>query len=183
MAQKPITETELKRRQEFITLLKGFKTAMLTTLSKAGELHSRPIYVTAETDSTSGEIEIWFFAGRDTQKMDELGNNQNVNLAFEANSRFMSVSGPAEVVKEREKVDKFWSDTWKAWFPGGKDDPNLTLVKVVAKESEYWDQSGVAGVKYAFGVLKAMIQGQKLDETGVTKDPSIHGKVSFSGRV
>ena len=30
----------------------------------------------------------------------------------------------------------------KTWFPEGKDDPNLSLIKVSTKSAYYWDTDG-----------------------------------------
>jgi general stress protein 26 len=36
----------------------------------------------------------------------------------------------------------------RAYFPNGKDDPELVLLQVQAEEGEYWDNQGAQGLKY-----------------------------------
>lgn len=46
----------------------------------------------------------------------------------------------------------------KSWFPEGKDDPNIALLKVDVDQAEYWDAPGSRMV-VAFDYLKARITG------------------------
>jgi len=42
-------------------------------------------------------------------------------------------------VRNRAKIDQHWKPFLQAWFPKGKDDPNLALLKVTVNEAQYWD--------------------------------------------
>ena len=40
---------------------------------------------------------------------------------------------------------------FKAWFPGGEDDPAIAVLKVSVTEAQYWEASSsklVVGIKY-----------------------------------
>jgi len=39
-------------------------------------------------------------------------------------------------------IEELWSDAMKAFFPKGKNDPNLTLLEVDVHSVEYWDGPG-----------------------------------------
>jgi hypothetical protein len=43
----------------------------------------------------------------------------------------------------------------QAWFPGGKDDPRLGLLRVIVDHGEYWDATG--RVVPFFSMLKAAL--------------------------
>jgi len=46
------------------------------------------------------------------------------------------------VAKEnRDKVRELWRGALKEWFPEGKKDPGLALLKVTIDKAEYWDAS------------------------------------------
>jgi general stress protein 26 len=47
-----------------------------------------------------------------------------------ASNKYLSVSGVAEVCTDRAKIAELWTEEWKLWFPGGKDDANLALLRV-----------------------------------------------------
>lgn len=69
---------------------------------------------------------------------------------------------PEVLLSFQRLIDKLWSEEWRVWFPGGKDDPDLVLIKVDAREGEFWDNSGANGLSYVFEGLKAVIKGEKL---------------------
>lgn len=84
------------------------------------------------------------FSCENSNKVAEINQNPHVALGFlDPDSEvYLSTSGYAEVVNDRAKVDELWSDVLKTWFPKGKDDPNLTLLKVTTHAGEYWDRPG-----------------------------------------
>jgi hypothetical protein len=52
-------------------------------------------------------------------------------------------------------------ESWKVWYPKGKDDPSLCLIRVDPTEAAYWDMSGSAGIRYLFGMAKAYVTGKR----------------------
>ena len=85
------------------------------------------------------------------------------------------LSGTAQAVADRERAGRLWRPDFKAWFPGGKDDPNLIMLRVDGIEGEYWDNSGTGGLKYLVEVGKALVTGTRPK----ADDPTIHGKVTL----
>jgi general stress protein 26 len=154
-------------------LLDDFDAAMLVTRNSAGQLRSRPMAVAqVELDGA-----LWFITERHSGKMEELGRDNHVNVAMQGKMKFVSISGRATPVDDRAKVAELWNESWKTWFPGGKDDPALILLKVDGETGEYWDNSGASGVRYLIEAGKAYLSGTKPDE--VENDPKIHGKVAM----
>lgn len=95
---------------------------------------------------------------------------------MQSNLKFVSVSGTAKAVEDRAKVDELWKESWKIWFPQGKSDPALCLLRVDGNKGEYWDNSGASGIQYLIEAGKAYVTGTRPD---VERDPKIHGKVSL----
>ena len=93
-----------------------------------------------------------------------------VNFADPRKQRFVTVTGRAEVVAERSKVEALWSETYRAWFPDGVKDDNVVLIRVEAEQAEYWD-TPTSAVVYAYGYLKAAVTGQpsRAGEIGVVE--------------
>jgi len=138
-------------------LVKGIKVAMLTTQEGDGTLRSRPMATQeAEFDGT-----LWFFTEASSHKVDEIDREHNVNLSYadESDNRYVSVSGRARLVRERAKIDELWSPILKAWFPRGKEDPEIVLLRVDVEKAEYWDAPSSTLVKLV-GFAKAMVTGQ-----------------------
>ena len=63
-------------------------------------------------------------------------------------------------VRRRALIERLWSEAWRVWFPGGKDDPSLCLIRVEAREAEYWDNAGTQGIKYVLEAVKAYAKGE-----------------------
>jgi len=36
-------------------------------------------------------------------------------------------------------IDQLWNAFAKAWFQEGKDDPNISVIKIIPDEAYYWD--------------------------------------------
>lgn len=96
------------------------------------------------TQEVDDEGNFWFFSGIDSDKNREVKENKNVQLFFAdpSKSTYLVVNGEAEVIIDHEKFEQYWNPLVKTWFKGGKDDPNLSLLKVVPNTSYYWDVDG-----------------------------------------
>ncbi len=135
METKPQINKQLEKVRDMI---EDIRIAMLTTVDEQGNLVSRPM-AALQVDE---EGTIWFFTKRTSPKVDQISTNQHhVNLAFAdvSDSDYVSVSGTAQELDDREKVNELWNPQVKAWFPEGKDDPNLILLKVHINMAEYWN--------------------------------------------
>jgi len=58
-----------------------------------------------------------------------------------------------------------WSDDVKAWFPKGKTDPNLVLLRVDPEMGEFWTFPS-APISQAIGYVKAKLTGEPADDIG-----------------
>ena len=145
------------RKEHLYDLLKDFDTAMLVTHPSSGAAHARPMAV-AELDPDG---DAYFVTSIGSPKIDEVEANPAVTLTFQSSSKFASVSGRVQVVRDRAVIERLWKEAWKVWFPQGKTDPSISLLKFDGEQGEYWDNSGVHGLKYVFEAAKAYVQGQK----------------------
>lgn len=162
-----MTTTPKKHLKELIA---DFSMAMFVTEAPNGQLRSRPMAVAdADADGT-----LWFLTQRSSPKVDEIAQDSQVNIAMQSSTKYVSLSGRAMTVNDRAKIESLWNESWKTWFPRGKDDPNLVLVKVVGEMAEYWDNSGSSGLKYLIEAGRAYLSGTTPD---VENDPKIHAKV------
>ena len=153
-------------------LLEEFGVGMLVTRTRQGQLRSRPMHV-AELDADGS---VWLISDRHAAKVAEVEGDVQVNFTMQSKTMFVSLSGTASPVEDRAKVAKLWKEPWKVWFPGGKEDPNLLLLRIKGEIGEYWDNSGLRGIKYLFEAGKAYLTGSRPD---VADDSKIHGKVSL----
>ncbi len=127
------TRTDIQKLKE---LVRDVKVAMLTTRDSDGSLRSRPM----STLSVDDDPYLWFFTGKDSPKIAELGNDARVNLGYgdPRGSCYVSVSGRAELVRDREKIRQLWVPEAESWFPEGVDSPDLALLRVEVEQGEFW---------------------------------------------
>lgn len=132
------------------------KFAMLTTIAKDGILRSRPM----ATMQLDGEGNLWFFTSLSSSKIAEARPDQQVNLSYARIDKqdYLSVSGTAELVHDKEKMQSLWSPWIKPWFPKGLDDPDLALLKISIMEAEYWDAPNSSTAR-VYGLVKAIATG------------------------
>jgi len=134
-------------------LIHGTKIAMLTTRS-GQRLHSRPM----ATQKADFEGDVWFLSREESEKIDEIAHGAMVNLTY-VNSdthAYVSLSGRAELTGDRTKIEELWRPMHYAWFPLGKDDPEITVIRVTVEDAEYWEAPGNALVR-SYQLLKAVV--------------------------
>ena len=87
---------------------------------------------------------IWFFSEKNSEKNMEIAQDKNVQLFFShpGKSSYLVVNGEAEIIFDREKTEELWSPIVKTWFKEGKDDPNISIIKVNPTSAYYWDTDG-----------------------------------------
>jgi general stress protein 26 len=139
-------------------LVSDIDIAMITTVTVDGSLRSRPMATREfEKDGT-----LWFFTSDDSAKAHELDQEQAVNVSYAdaKNHRYVSVTGNATVVHDREKAKELWTPTVKAYFPRGLDDPHLALLRVRIETAEYWD-SAKSKMVQLFEITKSAATGEK----------------------
>ena len=81
-------------------LIKDARIAMLTTVSADGSLVSRPMGV----QDVDFDGDLWFFAEEGSHKVHEVEGGSPANAAFADSTAWVSVSGRAEVVRDRAKI-------------------------------------------------------------------------------
>jgi general stress protein 26 len=116
---------------------------------------------------------LWFLSANDSHKNQEIAIDQSVKLFFQgsAHSDFMYITGKAEIINDRNMIEKLWEPIMKTWFTEGKDDPRISVIKFTPEEGYYWDTKH--GKAIAF--LKMMVGAA----TGKTMDDSIEGRLKM----
>ena len=120
----PVTMSDTEKREQLAKLIAHFDTAMLVTKMSDGRLRSRPLSVAAH----DGTAELLFSTAIDSPKVGELEHDAHVNVVMQQKRCFVSITGRARISRDRALIERFWSESWKVRFPGGKDDPSLALV-------------------------------------------------------
>ena len=119
------------------------------------------------------EGNIWFFTNEYSPKASEISVENTVSLTYSdvKAHTYLSIVAEAALVDDKVKMKELWNPFIKAFFPEGLDDPQLTLLKIVPTDAEYWDSSSSSMV-VLFNMLKAALNGKQYDE-------GKHGKIEL----
>lgn len=144
-------------------MTKAVKFGMFTSIDENHQLSSRPL--TSQQIDASGNM--WFFISDEATFLNAVRQNPEVNVSFSDvdDSLYVSISGRAQVLRNRQKAEELWNAMAKPWFPGGVDDPHLTLLKVQIHAAEYWDSSSNKMMQL-FALAKAAVTGEQPKDIG-----------------
>jgi general stress protein 26 len=147
---------DLKKLRDMI---KDIDFCMLTTIDESGDPHSRPMSSNGDVDANG---QLWFFTGASSHKVIEVRKAPKVNVSFAdpKNQKYVSVTGTAELVRDRNKIEELWRPEFKMWFPEGKDDPEISLLRIRLEKAEYWD-SPSSTIGYALSFLSSIVTGNE----------------------
>lgn len=124
-------------------------------------VNSRPMGL-QETDENGN---LWFISSETSNKNFEIKEDKRVQLYFmnNSNSEYLSVFGDAFIYIDRSTIEDKWSPMANAWFDG-KEDPNVSIIRVEPKETYYWDtKAGKLVSLLTFAT--AAITGNKTDNS------------------
>ena len=137
--------------EKFWKALGSDMTMMLGVEGVAGG-HLRPM--TAQFEDDHGPL--WFFCAKDNGLIEALeqGNQAVATFASKGHDLFATVHGSLHLDTDPVIVERFWNRFVAAWYPGGKEDPNLALLRFDAEKAEIWldGSSLIAGAKLLLGV-------------------------------
>jgi general stress protein 26 len=129
-------------------VVKGAKTAMLTTRAADGHMHSRAmnpcsrasifslyqqllLWLTNFIPPTAFEdsqLNLIFIANNVSEKFEELANDEHVNVSFcdHSSTNWASYCGTARVTQDKGLIKKHWSKLYVLFFPPFSCDHRLT---------------------------------------------------------
>jgi general stress protein 26 len=155
---------------ELRALLKGMEIGFLTTVDGGGTFHSRPMQLQRHDDDGT----LWFATSLDSRKCEDLRANPRCCAAFLKSSKYVSISGSAHLVKDERMIRKLWTPAWRGWFPGGPEEPDLVLLRIVPEHVEYVDPSG--------GTLRSLLTRVKNALTGSRTEPAPKKELALQRR-
>jgi general stress protein 26 len=149
-------------------LIKDVRICMMVTAAADGSMDARPM----ATQKTDFDGTVWFLTRQESEKVAEMRGDSHVTLVYSdpKGETYVTAKGRATISRDRAKIHEMWNPMYRAWFPQGEDDPQITVVRVDVTEAQYWEASSsriVVGMKY----LAAAVTGGKVDvgETGRVK--------------
>ncbi|KAI9259440.1 hypothetical protein BDA99DRAFT_513268 [Phascolomyces articulosus] len=182
----PVT-TE-KKIEDLYNLIRGIGFCMMTTHCKdTGKLVSRAMSP-RPPEAADAPADLYFFVNEMSPKIKDIEANPNVNLAFhkQTTSEWISISGTAEIVRDRTKIKQLYGLDVKPWFgdlhdglhDGGPDDPRIALILVTADTVHYCLKDTGPTIQ-TLRIAKSLITGEppKLSvERTLEHDELCHGR-------
>ena len=134
-------------------LWKALKSDRIMMLGVEGVDHDRTQPMTAMLEE--GSHYIWFFTTKDNHLVEAMRQNNRVIATFSSKGHelFATIDGRLEEDNDRTTINKLWNPFAAAWFEGGKDDPNLQLIRLDPSSAQIWlnENSSFAGLKALLG--------------------------------
>jgi general stress protein 26 len=125
--------------------------------------HFQPMTAFVERDTS----QIWFFTRKDTDLAQQLGQGAKAMFVFQEDKLQACIGGTLSVANDRARMDKYWNAVVAAWYPEGKDDPHLTMLRLDCSDAEVWLSDGGLA-KFAFEIAKANATHKTPDVGGRT---------------
>jgi general stress protein 26 len=105
---------------------------VMMRLSEAGS-HSQPMTVMLDRQA---HHTVWFFMHQSSTLAVEA--QAEVDFSSSGHKLFAALSGHLHREQDRTVLDRLWSNKVEAWFPGGKTDPTLALMRFEITKAEVW---------------------------------------------
>ena len=107
----------------------------------AAEGHAEPM--TAQLDRDARHT-IWFFARRGNRIA--AGGRAMAQFSSKGHDVFACLAGTLVEETDPAVMEKHWSNAAEAWFPDGRDDPELMMLRFEIDSAEVWTADpGVLG--------------------------------------
>lgn len=106
---------------------------------------------------------IWFFSEKRSDKNKAIAADKDVQLFFShpGKSSYLVVNGEAEIILDKAKIEELWSPIAKIWFKEGKNDPNISVIKVKPSSAYYWDTDGNQMINF-LKIVASVVTGTNL---------------------
>jgi general stress protein 26 len=148
--------TDAEGRTTFRELIRRTPVGMMTTFDAAGRLVSRPMRALL----LDGSDDVWFLTQRRSATVSELSADPRAGVSFiGADGDYLSVAGRVTQPNEPGIIDQLWQPTYRAWFPGGREDPDLQVLRMEVECADYWDAPTSRAVR-VLGMIRAVATGR-----------------------
>lgn len=116
--------------------------------------HHVPMNAQLDKDANGA---LWFFTATDNRLAS--GGPAMAQFASKGHDLFACIVGTLRHEEDHAVLDRLWNNSIAAWYPGGKNDPKLVLLRFDLEDAEIWTADpGLVGMfKLATGM--AMKEG------------------------
>jgi general stress protein 26 len=133
--------------------------------------HMQPM--APQTDREAQQI--WFYTKTDSDIARAAASGGTVHMCLLTDDYQACISGDLRTSHSPEHIERYWSSMVEAWFPRGKQDPELTMLCFTPASAAIWASTG-SKLKFGWEIAKAITTGEEPDvgyKTEVTFPPSL----------
>jgi len=141
------------------TLLKEISVAMVVTHEGQGRnMRSRPMAARPARE----EGAIYFLTDVDSPKASEIRRDETICLALADNKakKYLSITGYAELIDDRNRIKQLWSIYDKAFW-SDENDPRIRILLVRPESAEFWE--GAGAIVTAVKLIAASVSGERMN--------------------
>lgn len=145
-------------------LAEGIDICMFCTQLEKLPISARPM----SCNEVDDHGDMWFISNAKSNKNFEIKQDDKVQLFFSkiGDSQYLSVFGHASIYTDKSQIEQHWTPIAKAWFEEGKDDPDVSVIKVTPSDAYYWDTKDGKAIAFLKWGIKALT-GANIDDGGV----------------
>ncbi|HWF01520.1 MAG TPA: pyridoxamine 5'-phosphate oxidase family protein [Caulobacteraceae bacterium] len=132
---------------------------MIAAMAPAPD-HFQPMTAFPEPESRT----LWFYTRRDADLAVAAEDAVESMFVFTSKDRQLqaSIRGRLRASTDALHRDKFWNSVVAAWYPKGKDDPELVMLAFTCEDAQIWLSEG-GGAHFGWEIAKANLTGQQPD--------------------
>lgn len=155
------TDEAVNKLKELAT---GIDFAFLATNLGMQAAHAVPM----STKEVDEEGNIWFLSNKNSEHNKHITDQGIAQLYYgkPGSMEFLTVFGNATISTDKSTIEKLYVKSDDNWFDG-KDDPNITAIKIQPQDAHYWEPKSnalVSLVKMGVGFITG--QRQELGKEG-----------------
>jgi general stress protein 26 len=123
------SDTEIRKR-----FWKAFEDSPFIMVGLEGE-HQHSVPMTAQLDKHA-DSEFWFYTTKDNRLAQ--GGPAMAQFVGKGHDLFACVRGTLVDETDPAVIDRYWSKQVEAWYPQGRDDPSLLMLRFALDDAEVW---------------------------------------------
>eukprot|EP01088_Endostelium_zonatum_P010833 TRINITY_DN24472_c0_g1_i1.p1 TRINITY_DN24472_c0_g1~~TRINITY_DN24472_c0_g1_i1.p1 ORF type:complete len:176 (-),score=44.26 TRINITY_DN24472_c0_g1_i1:84-611(-) len=151
----------LTEQNRFGEEIKGMTTAMLVIRDIASNLRAIPMQIAKVDDQQN----LWFYTYITSPKIADIEKDNRVGITLQQGERYATISGRAEVTQDKGKLEQYWNETMRPWFPDGVNTAGIALINIKTESGEFWSYSGpTSKITYLWNAAVAVVQGERIDD-------------------
>ena len=134
--------------------------------------HFQPMTAFCEPENS----QIWFFTRSDTDLARATVSGADAMFIVQAKDQAFHgcIGGRLLEQRDAKRIERYWNPIVAAWYPGGKEDPLLTLLRLDLRDAQVW-LSESNPIRFFWEIAKANLTHDEPD-VGETRDVNLGGR-------